>query len=88
MRAQRWSNGGSTICIHLILSRAPVAQRHEGGGAVLLNAPWRTAMEVGERYYSMAPNSCVLTLYVGHVRSLRSSLEAVESGQAFAERLG
>ena len=45
-------------------------------------------MNVEDLYYSMAPNSCVLTLYVGHVRSLRSSLDAVESGQAFADRLG
>ena len=45
-------------------------------------------MEVEERYYSMAPNSCVLTLYVGHVCSSRSSLDAVKSGQAFAEWLG
>ena len=49
---------------------------------------WRSAMNVEDLYYSMAPNSCVLTLYVGHVRSLRSSLDAVESGQAFADRLG
>ena len=36
----------------------------------------------------MALDSCVLTLYVGHVCSLRSSLDAVEFGQALAERLG
>ena len=43
-------------------------------------------MEVQGRYYSMTPNSCVLALYVGHVRSLRSSLDAIGSSQAFAER--
>ena len=50
--------------------------------------PWRSAMEVEEWYYSMAPNSCDLTVYVGYIRSLRSSPDAVESGQSFAERLG
>ena len=49
---------------------------------------WCSAMEVEDRYYSMASNSCVFTLYVGYVCSLLSSLDAVESGQAFAERLG
>ena len=46
-------------------------------------------MEVEERNCSMASNSCDLTLYVGYIlRSLRSSLDAVESGQVFAESLG
>ena len=49
---------------------------------------WRSTMEVEDRYYSMASNSCVFTLYVGYVCSLLSSLDADESGQAFAERLG
>ena len=51
--------------------------------------PWRSTMEVEERNCSMASNSCDLTLYVGYIlRSLRSSLDAVESGQVFAESLG
>ena len=49
---------------------------------------WHSAIKVEDRYFSMAPNSCVPTLYAGHARSRRSSLDAVESGQAFAERLG
>ena len=40
---------------------------------------WRSAMGVEDRYYSMAPNSCVLT-HVGHASSLRSSLDAVGAG--------
>ena len=51
-----------------------------GGGAVGWQAffdahAWRSAIEVEGRSYSMAPNSCVLALYVGHVRCLRNSLD-------------
>ena len=51
-----------------------------GGGAVgwqtFFDAhAWRSAIEVEGRSYYMAPNSCVLALYVGHVRSLRNSLD-------------
>ena len=51
---------------------------------------WRSAMEVEDRYYSIAPNNCVITLYAGHVRSLWSSLGwwvAREAGGKL-ERLG
>ena len=72
-RAQCWSSWGSTT----------------SGSISSFDAhPRRSAMEVEERYYFMAPNSCVLPLFVGHVCSLRSSLDAVESGEAFAESLG
>ena len=49
---------------------------------------WRSTMELEDRHYFMAPNSCIPTLYVGHVHHLRSSLDAVGYGQAFADRLG
>ena len=49
---------------------------------------WRSTMELEDRHYFMALNSCIPTLYVGHVCPLRSSLNAVEYGHDFAERLG
>ena len=46
------------------------------------NYVWYSTMEVEERYYSMAPDSCVLTLYDGHVRSLQSSLDILATDAA------
>ena len=48
---------------------------------------WYSTMEVEERYYSMAPDSCVLTMYDGHVRSLQSSLDIMATGAVFNENL-
>jgi len=44
---------------------------------------WYSTMEVEERYYSMAPDSCVLTLYDGHVRSLQNSLDVMTTDALF-----
>jgi RNA recognition motif-containing protein len=46
------------------------------------NYVWYSTMEVEERYYSMAPDSCVLTLYDGHVRSLQASLDVLAADAA------
>jgi RNA recognition motif-containing protein len=44
---------------------------------------YNSTMEIEERYFAMAPDSCVLTLYDGHVRSLQSSLDIMETGDTF-----
>lgn len=48
---------------------------------------YNAAMEVETRYYSLAPGSCVLTLYDGHLRSLQKSIDGVISDEAFKERI-
>lgn len=48
---------------------------------------WYSTMEVEQRYYSMAPDSCVLTLYDGHVRSLQRSLDVMATDAVFNEKL-
>ena len=48
---------------------------------------WYSAMEVEERYYSMAPDSCVLTLYDGHVKSLQNSLDVMATDVIFHENV-
>ncbi|KAL7537809.1 hypothetical protein ACHAXR_008095 [Thalassiosira sp. AJA248-18] len=48
---------------------------------------WYSTMEVEQRYYSMAPDSCVLTLYDGHVRSLQNSLDIMATDAVFNEKL-
>mmetsp|Transcript_12256 Transcript_12256/g.25890 ORF Transcript_12256/g.25890 Transcript_12256/m.25890 type:complete len:1191 (-) Transcript_12256:213-3785(-) len=48
---------------------------------------YNSTMEVENRYYAMAPDSCVLTLYDGHVRSLQNSLDAMESNNTFLEKV-
>ena len=45
---------------------------------------WYSTMEVEDgKYYAMAPDSCVLTLYDGHVRSLQSSLDVMATDETF-----
>ncbi|KAL7555169.1 hypothetical protein ACHAWF_018782 [Thalassiosira exigua] len=64
-----------------------------GGGAVGWNKffdtyAWYSTMEVEDRrYYSMAPDSCVLTLYDGHVRSLQVSLDVMMTDASFNEKV-
>jgi len=48
---------------------------------------WYSTMEVEQRYYSMAPDSCVLTLYDGHVRSLQTSLDVMATDASFQEKV-
>mmetsp|Transcript_15992 Transcript_15992/g.34806 ORF Transcript_15992/g.34806 Transcript_15992/m.34806 type:complete len:1185 (-) Transcript_15992:250-3804(-) len=48
---------------------------------------WYSTMEVEHRYYSMAPDSCVLTLYDGHVRSLQNSLDVMATDDVFSEKV-
>ncbi|KAL7469323.1 hypothetical protein ACHAXS_009589 [Conticribra weissflogii] len=48
---------------------------------------YNSTMEVENRYYAMAPDSCVLTLYDGHVRSLQNSLDVLESNDVFFEKV-
>lgn len=48
---------------------------------------YNSTMEVELRYYAMAPDSCVLTLYDGHVRSLQSSLDAMASDDVFLDKV-
>jgi len=48
---------------------------------------WYSTMEVEDRYYSMAPDSCVLTLYDGHVRSLQNSLDIMATDAMFNEKV-
>mmetsp|Transcript_26891 Transcript_26891/g.57896 ORF Transcript_26891/g.57896 Transcript_26891/m.57896 type:complete len:1160 (-) Transcript_26891:251-3730(-) len=48
---------------------------------------WYSTMEVEDRYYSMAPDSCVLTLYDGHVRSLQNSLDIMATDAVFNEKV-
>ncbi|KAL9190951.1 hypothetical protein ACHAXT_000657 [Thalassiosira profunda] len=49
---------------------------------------WYSTMEVEERYYAMAPDSCVLTLYDGHVKSLQGSLDIMTTDEVFIENVG
>jgi RNA recognition motif-containing protein len=44
---------------------------------------YTSTIEVEKRYYSMAPVSCVLTLYDGHLRSLQASLEGLSTWEKF-----
>lgn len=46
---------------------------------------YNAAMEVETRYYSLAPDSCVLTLYDGHLRALQKSIDGVISESSFKE---
>jgi len=46
---------------------------------------YAAAMEIEKRYYSMSPDSCVLTLYDGHLRSLEASINGVVSQNKFEE---
>ncbi|KAL3770642.1 hypothetical protein ACHAWU_004341 [Discostella pseudostelligera] len=48
---------------------------------------WYSTMEVEERYYSMAPDSCVLSLYDGHVRSLQTTLDIVATEAALNDNM-
>ena len=48
---------------------------------------YNSTMEIEERYFAMAPDSCVLTLYDGHVRSLQSSLDIMETESVFLTNL-
>ncbi len=48
---------------------------------------YNAAMEVETRYYSLAPDSCVLTLYDGNLRALQKSIEGVTSEPAFRDRV-
>ena len=76
--------GQHHIWTYLSLQPAPVVQLHGGGGAVLLHAPEAQRHGGGGAVLLR----CDLTLYVGYILSLQGSLDAVESGQAFAERPG
>eukprot|EP00594_Rhizosolenia_setigera_P020944 CAMPEP_0178981136 /NCGR_PEP_ID=MMETSP0789-20121207/26890_1 /TAXON_ID=3005 /ORGANISM="Rhizosolenia setigera, Strain CCMP 1694" /LENGTH=1337 /DNA_ID=CAMNT_0020671639 /DNA_START=62 /DNA_END=4076 /DNA_ORIENTATION=+ len=44
-------------------------------------------MEIEKRYYAMGPESCVLTLYDGHLRAIQNSIEGLISEEAFTERV-
>mmetsp|Transcript_20984 Transcript_20984/g.31871 ORF Transcript_20984/g.31871 Transcript_20984/m.31871 type:complete len:1279 (+) Transcript_20984:481-4317(+) len=48
---------------------------------------YNAAMEVEARYYSLAPDSCVLTLYDGNLRSLQASINGVISEEAFKKSI-
>lgn len=47
------------------------------------NHAYNSTMEVEEKFFSMAPDSCVLTLYDGHARSLQSSLDIMQTEESF-----
>lgn len=44
---------------------------------------YNAAMEVETRYYSLAPDSCVLTLYDGRLRALQKSIDGVVAESSF-----
>jgi len=44
---------------------------------------YSAAMEVEKRYYAMGPDSCVLTLYDGHLRAIQRSIEGLLSTENF-----
>lgn len=44
---------------------------------------YRSSMEVEKNYYAMAPDSCVLALYDGHLRSLQLSADIVANEETF-----
>jgi hypothetical protein len=44
---------------------------------------YSTSMEVETRYYALAPESCVLTLYDGHLRALQKSIDGVATEDEF-----
>jgi hypothetical protein len=47
---------------------------------------YSAAMEVEKRcFYAIAPDSCVLTLYEGHLRALQASIDSVISQEKFEE---
>lgn len=46
---------------------------------------YTSTIEVEKRYYSMAPISCVLTLYDGHLKSLQASLDRLSTWEKFEE---
>ncbi len=52
------------------------------------NYAYAAAMEVENRYYSLAPDSCVLTLYDGNLRALQTSLNGALSVATFKESVG
>lgn len=45
------------------------------------------SMEIEKHFYALVPESCVLTLYDGHLRSLYGSLEKVLSSSTFDEKV-
>jgi len=46
---------------------------------------YSATMEVEKKYYAMGPDSCVLTLYDGHLRALQASIAGVSSKSKFEE---
>jgi hypothetical protein len=44
---------------------------------------YSAAVEVEKHYYAISPDSCVLTLYDGHLRSLQASVDVVLSDEKF-----
>jgi len=56
-----------------------------GWNAFFESKVYAAAMEIEKRYYSMSPDSCVLTLYDGHLRSLQASIDGVISQTKFEE---
>lgn len=48
---------------------------------------YTTAMEVETHFYSLAPDSCVLALYDGNLRSIQESIDGLISEEAFNERV-
>lgn len=48
---------------------------------------YSATMEVEKRYYAMGPDSCVLTLYDGNLRSLQASIDGVSSQAKFEEEV-
>lgn len=48
---------------------------------------YNSTMEVEEKYYAMAPDSCVLTFYDGHVRSLQNTLDIMATDAVFLNKL-
>jgi hypothetical protein len=47
---------------------------------------YSTSMEIETRYYALAPDSCVLTLYDGHLRALQKSINGVATEENFQKK--
>ena len=92
------SMGGLNYVARKNENAAPVDGGGGGGGENSSDAVgWQTffdtyayhsSMEVeAGSYYAMAPKSCVLTLYDGHVKSLQKSLEIMATDAVFYESM-
>ena len=63
------------------------ASNYTGWNSFFDSFAYTAAMEVETRYYSLAPDSCVLTLYDGNLRALQASIDGVVSEAAFKENV-